>query len=259
MITKQSSRPFPVYFMNNAVSECARLIRMSNNIAALTGAGISTKAGILDFRGPQGLYITKKYDPDKIFDISYFHRDPKPFYEFARDFAGLEETIRPTAAHRFFAGLEKTGKLKGVITQNIDSLHQKAGSKNVLEMHGSFRLSHCLECRREFSYEQMKAKLAEEGVPRCSCGGILKPDIVFYGENVKCLAESLRLAGQADLFFVVGTSCVVYPAAMIPDYVHGAIVIVNRDPVQVGGSNIALETREDIDVFFDAVAQEHVL
>ena len=104
----------------------------------------------------------------------------------------------------------------------------------------------------------MKEKLAQEEIPRCSCGGVLKPDIVFYGENVKCLPESLRLAGQADLFFVVGTSCVVYPAAMIPDCVRGSIVIVNRDPVHAGRDNVVLETREDIDVFFVAVGREQL-
>lgn len=224
-------------------------------IAALTGAGISTKAGIPDFRGSRGLYVTRRYDPDTVFDINYFYHDPKPFYEFARDFFLLEEKISPTFAHKFLSDLEKTGKLKGVVTQNIDSLHQMAGSQKVYEMHGSFSLSHCLKCRKEFSFTQMKEKLAEEDIPRCACGGVLKPDIVFFGENVKCLAESEDLAAQADLFFVIGTSCVVYPAAMIPQYVQGKIVVVNQDPVSLDAGSIVLTVREDIDAFFEKVAQ----
>ncbi|OGX37205.1 MAG: RNA polymerase subunit sigma [Omnitrophica WOR_2 bacterium RIFCSPLOWO2_12_FULL_50_9] len=249
--------------MNDSVSQCARLIQESRYIAALTGAGISTSAGIPDFRGPQGLYVTRRYDPDTVFDINYFYHDPKPFYEFARDFLLLEEKINPTFAHKFLSDLEKTGNLKGVVTQNIDSLHQRAGSQKVYEMHGSFSLSHCLKCRKEFSFTQMKEKLAEEDIPRCACpascgacGGVLKPDIVFFGENVKCLAESEDLAARSDLFFVIGTSCVVYPAAMIPQYVQGKIVVVNQDPVSLDAGNVVLTVREDIDAFFARVAEQ---
>lgn len=242
--------------MDNSVSQCVRLIQDAKIIAALTGAGISTKAGIPDFRGPQGLYVTRRYDPGTVFDINYFYHDPKPFYEFARDFLLLEEKISPTFAHKFLSDLEKTGKLKGVVTQNIDSLHQRAGSQKVYEMHGSFSLSHCLKCRKEFSFTQMKEKLAEEDIPRCACDGVLKPDIVFFGENVKCLAESEDLAARADLFFVIGTSCVVYPAAMIPQYVQGKIVVVNQDPVSLDAGNVVLTAREDIDAFFARVAEQ---
>src|SRR5436190_6299453 len=122
---------------------CAKLIEEAESIGVLTGAGISTNAGIPDFRGPNGLYVTRRYDPDTVFDINYFLMDPEPFYEFARDFVNLEKTIQPTFTHKFLASLEETGKLKGVVTQNIDALHHKAGSKNVYEMHGSFWLSYC--------------------------------------------------------------------------------------------------------------------
>lgn len=242
--------------MNDSVSHCARLIQESRSIAALTGAGISTKAGIPDFRGPQGLYVTRRYDPDKVFDIDYFHEDPAPFYAFARDFILLEERIKPTFAHQFLSDLEKQGKLKGIITQNIDSLHQAAGSQNVYEMHGSFWTSVCLECYKDISYARMKKKLAGEGIPRCECGGLLKPDIVFFGENVKYLAESEELAAGADLLFVIGTSCAVYPAAMIPQYARGKIVVVNQDSIQIDLDNIVLAVREDIDEFFRKVAEE---
>lgn len=240
--------------MNNSVSQCVRLIQEAKTIAALTGAGISTKAGIPDFRGPKGLYVTRRYDPDTVFDIDYFRKDPAPFFQFAHDFLLLEERIKPTFAHRFLSDLEKTGKCKGVVTQNIDSLHQMAGSQNVYEIHGSFWTSHCLKCGKEFSFAQMKKKLVREDIPHCSCGGVIKPDVVFFGENVKCLAESEHLAARVDLFFVIGTSCVVYPAAMIPQYARGKIVVVNQTPVEL--PNVVLTVKEDIDEFFTKVAEK---
>ena len=239
--------------MVNPVSQCVRLIQEAKTIAALTGAGISTSAGIPDFRGPKGLYVTRRYDPEKVFDINYFHQDPEPFFQFARDFILLEEQIKPTSAHHFLNDLEKQGKLKGVVTQNIDSLHQMAGSKKVYEMHGSFWVSRCLKCGKEFSFAQMKQKLAGEEIPHCACGGVIKPDVVFFGENVKYLAESEHLASRADLFFVIGTSCVVYPAAMIPQYTQGKIIVVNQTPVDL--PNVVLTVREDIDIFFTKVAE----
>jgi len=239
---------------DSAISKCAQLIQEAKTIAALTGAGISTSAGIPDFRGPKGLYVTRRYDPDKVFDIDYFLEDPEPFFQFARDFLLLEEKIKPTFAHKFLNDLEKSGKCKGVVTQNIDSLHQMAGSQNVYEMHGSFWVSRCLKCGKEFSYAQMKQKLAGEDIPRCVCNGVIKPDVVFFGENVKYLAESEHLAASADLFFVIGTSCVVYPAAMIPQYARGKIVVVNQTPVDL--PNVVLTVSEDIDTFFTKVAEQ---
>ncbi len=229
---------------------CAELIRESNQITALTGAGISTKAGFPDFRGPQGLYVTRKYDPDKIFNIEFFNLDPKPFFDFARDFINLENKIETTFTHRFLFHLEKKEKLIGIVTQNIDSLHQKAGSTKVLEMHGSFWLSHCLICYAEYSYEVLKQKLLTQDIPLCSCGGVIKPDIIFFGENVKYLHESTQLAEQSDLFFVIGTSCVVYPAAILPAYSSGKIVVINLSRVELQLKNVVLNIQEDIDEFF---------
>ena len=241
--------------MDTSARTCAALIKKVESIAALTGAGISTSAGIPDFRGPQGLYVTKKYDADKVFDINQFLTDPVPFFDFARDFVGLEQTLRPTRAHEFLSALEATGKLTGLITQNIDCLHQRAGSKNVLEMHGSFSDSYCLECEKHFSYEDMREKLFKVAIPVCPCGGVIKPDIVFFGENVKYLDEAYSLAENVDLFFVIGTSCVVYPAAMIPSLVKGEIVVVNMSPIQIDYDNIVLSVQSDIDQFFDQVSQ----
>ena len=241
--------------VDSQIQQCAELIKNSKYIGVLTGAGISTSAGIPDFRGPKGLYVTKRYDPDKVFDIDYFHRDPKPFFEFARDFVKLEDTIKPTRAHYFLSELEKKGKLKGVITQNIDFLHQRAGSQNVLEVHGSFWESYCRDCGQNFHYEEMKVKIYREDVPKCLCGGVIKPDIVFFGENVKHLDAAFKLAAESDLFFVIGTSCVVYPAAMIPHMTHGKVVTINMDEVHLGQADVVLHVQEDIDRFFEKVSE----
>ena len=239
--------------MHNQAKHCAELIRNAKTITVLTGAGISTSAGIPDFRGPNGLYITKRYDSEKIFDIHCFTRDPKPFFEFARDFIKLEEEIQPTKAHFFLSELQKTQKLKGIITQNIDSLHQRAGSESVLEVHGSFWTSYCRDCGQKFNLEEMKGKIYHEEIPRCVCGGVIKPDIVFFGENVKDLEKAFGWAAAADLFFVIGTSCVVYPAAMVPTMTQGNIVVINMTKVDLHLPNVVLKVQEDIDGFFEKV------
>jgi NAD-dependent deacetylase len=240
---------------DDSITRCAELILKSQNTIVLTGAGVSTSAGIPDFRGPQGLYTSRRYDPEKVFDIDYFLKDPKPFYEFAYDFIGLESTIKPTATHFALAKLEKIDKVKAVITQNIDGLHQKAGSQKVLDMHGSFLTSHCLKCRKDYSYQELKPIVLQKIIPRCSCRGIIKPDIVFFGEDVKHYHESLELAQSADLFLVIGTSCAVYPAASLPQFVPGKIVIINHSKIGLNMYNIALEVESDIDVFFNGLME----
>src|SRR6202789_3704547 len=175
------------------IAQCAQLILQSNNIVVLTGAGISTNAGIPDFRGPQGLYTSRLYDAEKIFDIAYFLKDPKPFYEFACDFITIESTITPTATHHALVKLEGAGKIKAVITQNIDGLHQKAGSQKILDMHGNFLTSHCLRCRKGYDYHALKSMVLQHVIPHCSCRGIIKPDIVFFGEDVNYSHKPLSL------------------------------------------------------------------
>lgn len=240
--------------VNALAQQCGRLIEEAGSIVVLTGAGISTNAGIPDFRGPQGLYVTKKYDADKIFDIGSFYSDPKPFYEFAHDFISLEEKIQPTAAHRFLSLLEEKGKLKGVITQNIDALHQKAGSKKVYEMHGSFWHSACIECGAPYSYEELKERMRKTFVPLCRCSSVIKPDIVFFGENVKYFQEAAALAESSDLFMVIGSSCVVFPAAMVPALAPGKIILINKGKVHLDVFNIMMDVQEDADEFLAQVA-----
>ncbi len=242
--------------IEHLIYQSFELIKAAHSIAVLTGAGISTSAGIPDFRGPQGLYVTRKYDPEKVFDLEHFFYDPQPFYDFARDFVGLEERIKPTLAHHFLAALEKSGKLHGVITQNIDCLHHRAGSKRVFEMHGSSQKSFCTECLKEFTYAEMKTKIFNEPIARCPCGALIKPDVVFFGENVKHLNESFQLAEAADLFIVVGSSCVVYPAGFIPEHTRGKIIVVNLEPVHFRSVDVTVSIQHDIDQFFGKLAHE---
>lgn len=235
---------------SDSILKCVELILHSKNTVVLTGAGISTNAGIPDFRGPQGLYTSRLYDPEKVFDIAYFLKDPQPFYEFAHDFIVIESTIKPTITHHALAALEGMGRIKAVITQNIDGLHQKAGSQKVFDMHGDFLTSHCLKCRKAYDYQELRSMVLQYKIPHCSCRGIIKPDIVFFGEDVKYYHQALELAQSADLFFVIGTSCVVYPAASLPQFVPGQIVLVNNTKVSLNVDNVALEVEGDIDVFF---------
>lgn len=240
--------------MKENAEKCAKLIKESKFIVVLSGAGTSTNAGIPDFRGPKGIYTTGKYDPDKVFGMNYFLGDPKPFYDFARDFTKISKKIRPTFIHYFLTKLEKMGKLKGIITQNIDALHQRAGSKNVVELHGSFWRSHCLQCSKQFSYEEIEKRIFEEKIPRCKCGGTIKPDIVFFGELVKHLDEAEKLVYQSDLFFIIGSSLAVYPAAMLPDIARGRIVVINRGRVNISPTKVTLFIQDDLDDFFKKVS-----
>lgn len=245
--------------MKRKAIRCAEMIEEAKNIVLLSGAGMSTNAGIPDFRGPQGLYRKANIsNPESIFDIVYFDRDPNLFYSFHNEFLDSLERITPTFGHRFFAALEEQGKLEGVITQNIDSLHQKAGSRKVYEIHGGIWDSFCRECGKRFSLETMKGKMETEKIPHCDrCGGVIKPDIVFFGEMVKHLGKCQQLATSADLLFVVGSSLAVTPAAMLPSMCRGRIVVVNKGDLSrsyLSRDRIDLLAEEDIDQFFREVA-----
>ena len=217
----------------------AALLRQAGAAAALTGAGISTGAGIPDFRGPKGLYVTRRYDPDRVFDIDAFRADPAPFYEFTRDFMDLLANVRPTLAHRALARLEAAGMLKGVVTQNIDALHRRAGSRNVVEVHGSYWTAACTACGRAeegASSARWWAEAVRSGprapVVLCArCGGVVKPNVVFFGEAVQGFDEAEELARRADLFLVMGSSLAVHPAATLPFLSPGKVVVVNQGPV----------------------------
>jgi NAD-dependent deacetylase len=233
---------------------CADLVRGAERVVALTGAGISTAAGIPDFRGPNGLYVTRRYDPDTIFDIDAFHRNPGPFYDFTRDFLGVIHTIEPTLTHRFLSGLEAEGSLTAVITQNIDSLHQKAGSETVISVHGDYWKSHCLSCGDAFDLDHMEKTVVEVNVPRCGCGGVIKPDVVFFGEAVKGLERAAAAVAASDLLLVLGSSLVIYPAAFLPEQAGGDVVVVNQGEVGLAPGPGRYFVDADLDEFFASVA-----
>ena len=234
---------------------CAELIRDAGNVVALTGAGISTSAGIQDFRGPKGLYVTRQYDPETVFDISAFRRDPAPFYEFTRDLLGVIHNIEPTAAHRFVAKLEREGTLSAVVTQNIDSLHQKAGSENVISVHGDYWTSHCLDCGQAFELTVLEEMVRDCDVPRCTCQGVIKPDVVFFGEAVHDLERAAAIVARCDLLLVLGSSLMVYPAAFLPEQAGGDVVVVNKGEVGLQPGRGRYFVDADLDGFLGEVAE----
>ena len=209
-------------------STLKRFIDESSNIVFFGGAGVSTESGIPDFRSQDGLYH-QKYDfpPETILSHSFFLSHPDEFYKFYRD-KMLCDTAKPNAAHLKLAELEKAGKLKAVITQNIDNLHQMAGSQKVLELHGSVYRNHCMRCGKSFDFAHMKHST---GVPRCECGGMIKPDVVLYEEGLdqQTLEDAVFYISHADLLIIGGTSLAVYPAAGLIDYYRGnKLVLINK-------------------------------
>ncbi len=244
--------------LETQAQKCASMLEKSKQAVLLSGAGMSTSAGLPDFRGPQGIYRQKLHtDPERIFDIDAFHEDPSFFYDFHREFLRSVGKIKPTFAHRFFASLEKEGILEGIITQNIDALHQRAGSRKVYEIHGGIWKSFCPGCGKTWGYEESLQLAFEQKVPHCdSCGDVIKPDIVFFGEMVKHLDDCRALSESADLFFVVGSSLVVTPAALLPSMTRGDVIVVNKGDISrtyLPENRVVLHAEEDIDTFFRAV------
>lgn len=211
------------------VDRLKEIIDDSNNIVFFGGAGVSTESGIPDFRSVDGLYNQKyDYPPETILSHTFYRRNPSEFFRFYQD-KMLCLTAKPNAAHKKLAQWEQEGKLKAVITQNIDGLHQAAGSKRVLELHGSVLRNYCERCGKFFDAEYM---LHADGVPKCDdCGGTVKPDVVLYEEglNNQTLSDSISFISNADVLIIGGTSLVVYPAAGLIDYYKGnKLVLVNK-------------------------------
>ncbi len=206
-------------------------IMESQNIVFFGGAGVSTESDIPDFRGVDGLYHQEyEYPPETIISHSFYRSRPKEFYRFYKN-KMLFPDAKPNPAHLALAKLEEMGKLKAVITQNIDGLHQAAGSKNVLELHGSVRRNHCTRCMKFFSLEDMLSSMGEDGIPRCTCSGLIKPDVVLYEESLdeSVLSKSVAYISQADMLIIGGTSLTVYPAAGLIDYYRGnKMVLINK-------------------------------
>ena len=199
------------------------------SIVFFGGAGVSTDSGIPDFRSVDGLYSQQyKYPPETIISHSFYIRYPEEFYRFYKD-RMLYVNARPNAAHRALARLEAKGKLRAVITQNIDGLHQMAGSKEVLELHGSVHRNYCTRCKAFYDLDYV---VKSEGIPRCSCGGMIKPDVVLYQEGLddRIIRKAVAYIRNADMLIVGGTSLVVYPAAGLIDYYRGnRLVLINKE------------------------------
>ena len=219
---------------------------------AFTGAGVSTLSGLRDFRGKNGLY--QDFDAQKIFDIDVFDRDPSFYYRHTRDFIYGLEAKRPGLVHQVLARWESQGLLKSVITQNVDYLHQRAGSRQVVEVHGSPATHLCRSCGAAASFEAIRDRLETgETVPRCPCGGVFKPQITFFGEALPqaAWAEAERLVRKADLILVLGTSLTVYPAAGLPELcvrTGGRMVLVNDQPTPL--DHLAWKTFDDLESTF---------
>ena len=211
-----------------AVEQLQKIIDEHNNIVFFGGAGVSTESGIPDFRSVDGLYNQKyDYPPETILSHTFFMRKPEEFYRFYRE-KMLITDAEPNAAHKKLAELEAAGKLKAVVTQNIDGLHQKAGSKAVYELNGSVLRNYCMRCGKFYSAEDL---MKTSGVAHCSCGGTIKPDVVLYEEGLDSgtIQSSVRAISEAQVLIVGGTSLAVYPAAGLIDYFQGdKVVLINK-------------------------------
>jgi NAD-dependent deacetylase len=227
-----------------------KLIKEASYIVVMTGAGMSVPSGIPDFRSAKGLYSDKennKVSPEVILSHSYFQEHSKSFYEFYKS-KMIYKSALPNVAHKTLAEMEKEGKVKAIITQNIDGLHQAAGSRNVIELHGSIHRNSCMKCARKFSLDDI---INKEGVPYCSCGGIIKPDVVLYEEPLdgQAIERALDEIKKADLLLVVGTSLLVNPAASLLQFFQGhKMVIINlgETPYDIYASLLIREPLETV-------------
>lgn len=214
--------------LREKVTRLGELVKESSSIVFFGGAGVSTESGIPDFRSTEGLYHQEwKYPPETILSHTFFMRETEEFYRFYKK-KMLCLDAQPNAAHKKLAELEAAGKLSAVVTQNIDGLHQLAGSRRVYELHGSVHRNYCQKCGKFYDARYM---LEAEGVPRCECGGLIKPDVVLYEEGLdnRTIQGAVRAISEADMLIIGGTSLAVYPAASLIDYFTGRyLVVINR-------------------------------
>ena len=215
--------------MNSAIDTLKTWVDEAQRLVVFGGAGVSTESGIPDFRSVDGLYNQKfKYPPETIISHSFFERRPEEFFDFYKE-KMLPLGFEPNVTHKVLARWEREGKLLAVVTQNIDGLHQKAGSRNVLELHGSVLRNYCVRCHKSYSAEFIKNS---KGVPLCDCGGVVKPDVVLYEESLDqdVMYRAARAISEADMLIVGGTSLTVWPAAGMIRYYRGSrLVLINRD------------------------------
>ena len=220
------------------IKKLIQFIEESNNIVFFGGAGVSTESGIPDFRSKDGLYnqhdvLFEKYEPEYLLSRYCLYNNPKVFYEFYRQKMDARK-VSPNIAHKTLAKLEEIGKLKAIVTQNIDGLHQKAGSKNVYEIHGSTQRNYCHKCH--MGYQSDFLFDTNQAIPKCECGGLIRPDVTLYGEDLPkgAVADAVKAIEEADLLIVAGTSLQVYPAANLINHFFGEhLVVINKEEVQI--------------------------
>lgn len=236
------------------INRLANIISESNSVVFFGGAGVSTESGIPDFRSAGGVFSVKSVlSPEEIVSHEYFMSHPDKFYDFYRE-KMLFPNARPNAAHIYLASLERTGKLKAVVTQNIDGLHQAAGSKIVYELHGSVHRNYCTKCGKFFSLDYI---YNSNGVPHCDCGGVIKPDVVLYGESLDgdVINGAVGAIGSADTLIIGGTSLMVYPAAAFIDYFSGRHLVVINKSRTFADSRAEITLDEKIGEVFSALEQ----
>ncbi len=215
--------------MDEQLQQLSQMIGRARRMAFLGGAGLSTESGIPDFRSSNGVYAALKAygrPPEELLSHDFFVRHPDVFFDYYRKYL-IRPEAKPNPAHYALARLEQQGKLTAVVTQNIDELHQRAGSRNVLELHGSVYRNHCMECGKSWPVE---AVLEADGVPRCTCSGVIKPDVILYGEGLDSatLTAAVEAIAAADMLLIGGTQLSVYPAAGLVDYFHGKdLAVIN--------------------------------
>lgn len=243
------------------LNKFVEMINNSENIVFFGGAGVSTESGIPDFRSKDGLYNQHnvqfdQYSPEYLLSHSCLYNNPKVFYEFYRQKLNTEN-ILPNKAHYFLTQLEKIGKLKAIITQNIDNLHQKAGSKNVYEIHGTTYRNYCDQCHKEYPHDYIFN--TKEAIPHCSCGGIIRPDVTLYEESLPedAVYHAIMSLRKADMLIIGGTSLTVYPAASYIREFHGKyLVVINRDPLHIRLKKDDLEINESIGKVFTLLEEK---
>ena len=233
------------------IKELKKIIDESNKIVFFGGAGVSTESGIPDFRSVDGLYNQKyDYPPELILSHSFFFSNPKEFYKFYFD-KMINEKVKPNTCHKKLKELEDQGKLKAVITQNIDGLHEMAGSKNVITLHGTIYRNFCIKCNKKYDLDYMLK--FKDDVPTCTCGEIIKPDVVLYNEplNDDNILKAIKYLQDSDTLIVGGTSLTVYPAAGLINYFNGKnLVIINKDKINC---NCTLQINEPIGEVFKKI------
>lgn len=222
--------------MLDKIENLKQIIENSNNIVFFGGAGVSTESGIPDFRSKDGLYNQKyKYPPEEILSHTFFMNHTEEFFEFYREKMNSLKYL-PNITHKRLAEMERMGKIKAVITQNIDGLHQKAGSKNVYELHGSVLRNYCMKCKKPYSADFV---FSSKSIPKCDCGGVIKPDVVLYEEMLddNIIEKSIEAIKGADVLIIGGTSLTVHPASSLIYYFKGKhLVVINRDKISLDNS-----------------------